>query len=29
VMFGRRAGTISVLDLSEVNQRLSKLHLGW
>jgi hypothetical protein len=29
VVFGRRDGTISILDLIEINRRLSELHLGW
>jgi serine/threonine protein kinase/WD40 repeat protein len=29
VMFGRRDGTVSVLDLAEMNRQLTKLNLGW
>jgi WD40 repeat protein len=29
VIFGRKDGTISVLEPAEVNKRLSELHLGW
>jgi WD40 repeat protein len=29
VMFGRSDGTLSILNLNEVNRRLSGLHLGW
>ena len=29
VMFGRKDGTVSVLDLVEINKQLTKLDLGW
>jgi WD40 repeat protein len=29
VVVGRKDGTVSVLDLVEINRRLSELHLGW